>query len=39
MPRALTNLPVNDWAQAHEMPVFASKSFHQLWQEGKVKKG
>ncbi len=37
LPRPLMYNQLNAWALAHEMPVFAKKSFHQLWKEGKVK--
>ncbi len=37
LPHPLMYNQLNAWALAHEMPVFAKKSFHQLWKEGKVK--
>ena len=37
LPRPLMYNQLNAWALAHEMPVFAKKSFHQLRKEGKVK--
>lgn len=34
MPSFLTNLVMGPWTYGHTMPVFAKKSFHQLWKSG-----
>ncbi|MBQ8099467.1 MAG: lactate utilization protein [Bacteroidaceae bacterium] len=36
LPRRLTGVRINTWAMAHEMPQFATKSFHELWKEGNL---
>ena len=36
LPSFVTNVKINAWCKGHAMPVFAKKSFHQLWKEGKV---
>lgn len=38
MPKCMTNIKLNGWAYGHEMPVFAKKSFHELWKEMKKEK-
>ena len=38
VPESWTHIDsVNAWGIGHSMPLFAKKSFHQLWKEGKVK--
>jgi L-lactate dehydrogenase complex protein LldF len=41
LPRPLIYNGLNDWGKGREMPAFASKTFTELWKEGKVncKKG
>lgn len=34
LPSWLTKVAMGDWCYGHTMPVFARKSFHQLWKEG-----
>ena len=34
LPSWLTNLAMGAWCEGHAMPVFAKKSFHQLWKNG-----
>ena len=31
LPKCMTNIKLNTWAKGHEMPEFASKSFHDIW--------
>jgi L-lactate dehydrogenase complex protein LldF len=37
LPKFITEIKLNGWAQGREMPVFAKQSFHELWKKGKVK--
>lgn len=34
LPSWLTDLALGAWCEGHEMPVFARKSFHQMWKNG-----
>ena len=34
MPSWLTGIAMEPWCEAHDMPRFAKKSFHQLWKSG-----
>ncbi|MDE5847217.1 MAG: chromate transporter [Muribaculaceae bacterium] len=34
MPSWLTGIAMGPWCEAHDMPRFAKKSFHQLWKSG-----
>ncbi len=34
MPSWLTGIALGTWSQGHGMPVFAKKSFHQMWKNG-----
>lgn len=33
MPKCVTNVKLNAWAKGHDMPEFASKSFHEIWKK------
>lgn len=33
MPKCMTNIRLNGWTYGHEMPVFAKKSFHEIWKK------
>ena len=33
MPKCLTGIKLNGWTYGHEMPVFAKKSFHEIWKK------
>lgn len=34
LPSWLTGMAMGPWCEGHDMPVFAKKSFHQLWKNG-----
>lgn len=34
LPSWLTDIAMKPWCEGHNMPVFAKKSFHQIWKEG-----
>lgn len=33
LPSGLTGMVMSPWCEGHDMPVFAKKSFHQIWKE------
>ena len=33
MPKCLTDIRLNGWTYGHTMPVFAKKSFHEIWKK------
>ncbi|MDE6653462.1 MAG: LUD domain-containing protein, partial [Muribaculaceae bacterium] len=36
LPSWITDLALGPWCEGHTMPVFAKKSFHQLWKNGLI---